>query len=532
LLQVTKERARRSQSTPEALAQQWCRNLQQTFAQPYLAVEHPKVTVPLGETVEVPVFGQPEGILFLPIGPYRTCQPDLSEDGRRLRLTGTAVGEEEIVLRRGRASLGLCVWVRKYAGRFLKPLRALVTGQATPASTLWEAVYQAIWNAVTLEPGARLQVTRPQGIPALRRGQKAWLPVSLRLAGEGYLPVEGEYEVELVNLDWPRYQAQHLIVSNDPEPFSRPGLLCYAPLTGQEMTRLLYHHKNVASRPLGLEVLLLNPSEESVQVHLRHSAFGPAKDEIYLGHRAMADFFRQKWSNNGYLLELAPQSAWRLWGRRVGPQHVVSGLAEIMPLTSQTLYVQIRATSVTREAGPVAWPQLAGEPTLDHLFPRPHRRLQVTYTPGGPFGFITVGEDPLYSLTRRPLLGNYGVLYEVSLRLVNPTARMAPLEIVFSADGGAARGVLLMNGEFFETGFVPAGEEERLCKLHLRPYEERYVLIYTMPQAGSSYPLRVVARPYRYASAGDKSYYLIPPLRQERRQKKPLGQVGSPGQTD
>jgi hypothetical protein len=93
------------------------------------------------------------------------------------------------------------------------------------------------------------------------------------------------------------------------------------------------------------------------------------------------------------------------------------------------------------------------------------------------------------------LSGNYGVIYNIALLLINPTAEEAPVIILLEPAGGPARGFLLIDGMPVEAAVLTRDSEAELARYLLAPGEHRRVWIETTPQSGSNYPVRVVARP-------------------------------------
>jgi hypothetical protein len=61
--------------------------------------------------------------------------------------------------------------------------------------------------------------------------------------------------------------------------------------------------------------------------------------------------------------------------------------------------------------------------------------------------------------------------------------------------GGPARGVLLVDGALIETAMIQRNAEAPISSYLLGPGQTRTIHIVTMPQAGSNYPVRIVARP-------------------------------------
>ena len=108
---------------------------------------------------------------------------------------------------------------------------------------------------------------------------------------------------------------------------------------------------------------------------------------------------------------------------------------------------------------------------------------------------MTIGDQPIEGLADGDsLAGNYGVIYDIHLQLHNPTSETASVDILLEAAGGPARGVVLVDGSPAQAAMFGAIRESRVARFALAPGEERRVHIETMPQGGSSYPVRLVAR--------------------------------------
>jgi hypothetical protein len=122
--------------------------------------------------------------------------------------------------------------------------------------------------------------------------------------------------------------------------------------------------------------------------------------------------------------------------------------------------------------------------------------VKASYRVGGAWTFITIGDQPAVGIVDGDRLqGSYGVMYDVSLELSNPTATPAQVQIMMEAAGGPARGALLVDGRLTEVAMIRKTEEAPVAVYPLAPGETRTVRISTMPQSGSNYPVRLVARP-------------------------------------
>jgi hypothetical protein len=493
-LTITQALAQKLQATPQALAQSWLKTLQKTFNQPYLALPQQEILVPQGATVEVPVSSTAAGEWKGTLEGTGCSRVQLRQSRRRLIVEGLKPGREGFTLSCGGLELRVAILVRLWAGWVRLPVIATVTGQAPPADFLAEAVRNALTTAAEVQPGSQLDLGPLPSLPGpVGPGQTLQAQVPVKISGRDYLPFTATVPVTVRNHPWSPREAEQLIVSNDPENVRQPGLLAQSRLIPQQASRLLYHHKNGSSEPLFWGVYLVNPTDRWAQVHVQHNVFGPNRDEIYVGHVVTAAFWRDRLQGNGYQVQIPPRSGWPLLSRPVGPQGVISGLAEMTPQSEEPLVCQVFADRRPRNQ-PWSLPD-PDPPAVGWVCRRPSQFQEATYTVGGRHTFISIGKEPLIGLSRRPLPGNYGVLYHIQLTLTNPTEREASIEIAFSADGGVARGVVLIEGQICETGLVLASAEERLQRLTLPPHGKRRLRLQIMPQAGSHYPLRLVVRP-------------------------------------
>lgn len=494
LITVTEALARKSGASPAALAQAWLKNLQNAFNQPYLALPQREILVPQGTTVEVLLNGTIPGKWQVILEGNGCSRVQLQPSRRQLLVEGLKPGQEWLTLRGGGMELRVLILVRIFAGQIRPPVVATVTGQAPPAAFLMEAVRNALIGAAEVQPGSHLELgSISPPAETVGGGRTLQVQIPVKISGRDYVPFAATVPVTVRNRPWFPREAEQLIVSNDPENVRRPGLLAQGQLLPQQTNRLLYHHKNVSSEPLFWGVCIVNPTAQPAQVHIQHNVFGPNRDEIYVGHIVTAAFWRDRLQGNGYHIQIPPSSGWSILSCRVGPQAVISGLAEMTLQSEQPLICQVFADASYRT-------QLWTPPTRDPeplglVCRRPYKFQEASYVVGRRHTFIAIGKEPLISLSRRPLVGNYGVLYNVNLTLSNPTAQEAAVEIAFSADGGVARGVVVIDGQIRETGLVLASAEERLHQLTLPPYGKRRLRLQIMPQAGSNYPLRLIARP-------------------------------------
>jgi hypothetical protein len=90
--------------------------------------------------------------------------------------------------------------------------------------------------------------------------------------------------------------------------------------------------------------------------------------------------------------------------------------------------------------------------------------------------------------------GDYGVLYDISVRIDNPTPEPRVVRLVLAPDAGGAQGIFLVEGKWIEAPHLSPPAEFQLARFLLSPQEHRVVNIRTLPVGGSAYPVTLVVR--------------------------------------
>ncbi|MFN4180123.1 MAG: hypothetical protein ACK4I8_07395, partial [Armatimonadota bacterium] len=111
------------------------------------------------------------------------------------------------------------------------------------------------------------------------------------------------------------------------------------------------------------------------------------------------------------------------------------------------------------------------------------------------WNFISVGRFGLkHPIKGRVLRGNYGVLYRISIKFVNPTNRSWRAQVVVEPTGGVVRGAFLVDGKLVELPLLRPHDERVIHEFTLSPNQNRTVNVITVPSAGSFYPIQIIAR--------------------------------------
>jgi len=493
VLTVDSAVAKAMQSSREALAEQWAARLREVFSRPYLSLPAPSQVVPVGERRTVIVGGRWDQLRV--VADPQIVNASYDPAARVVSLLGTAPGQTHVLLDAGSAQIMLPVQVMKYAGQVALTAEAVVTGKVAPTWVMKRAASAAVYYSIAAEPGASAEIN---GIvpdkPTIRPGESAGISVAVTLAGPGYLPVRANPQVRVVNRAIPPAEASVLMVSNRPERLPSPGLWYEGRIPEGHPARLLYHHVNATGADAELAIELVNPTDRPVRVQIVEASGGPSPDEIFVGHKAARDFLERQRDDVGYVVAMPQGCSYTASATLVKRGQVISGLAELRVLDAGELRVRVRLRPPSSDlVAPVPAPP---ERLSTWVFSEPHKRFEVKYRVGEHWAFATIGDRQVLSSTGRELLdGDYGVFYDVTFEVENPTDSPAEVELGFMPGGGLARGIVVIDGRIYETGLLRHGETQRVHAFTIGPHARRELRVRIMPQAGSNYPVKLVMRP-------------------------------------
>lgn len=520
LLYATRADARAAGTTPVSLAQAWAASLRRCLSIPPLSLSVSEVLVPFGESRQVRVTGWLEGsVVVAPTGSPDdgVADPAVIGDGRTIQVTGRAVGQERVLVSVGDLSVPLTVTVRKYAGEVRTSEPVVITGVAAPAAFVREVVGAAIARNAQLEPGAQVQVAssiRLSTVPDV--GQSTTASAQVRVVGSGYIPREQEVRLTVVNRFLAFSDAVLLMVSNEPERVQRPQTLFTGEVGDGQGARLLYHHMNGLVQDGLFQIEILNPSDSARVVHLLGAASAPMRDTVRVGYIAGEMFLRALLNNMGHTITVPPQSKVVLLAQKIRPLDTTSGVLQMRVLPTEgaqglppcllKVSMQVLQNQPVPLVGTtVAWGFMAPRPITaeelrqiagnDHIYPTSHKVLTATYVVGQRWQFIRIGEQAVRNHTeQRKLDGNYGVIYEVRVELVNPTDRVRDVELAFEPSGGEAGAVFAIGGDVLGIPRAFPPTDRSITRVRLQPNQRRTITIRTMPLAGSHYPATLMVR--------------------------------------
>lgn len=462
---------------------------------PTLGVNAEQLVVPAGETRTLALRGTARGQLAARTEDQDTATARAVPGKALVEVRGVAPGKTIVHVERDGKDAAFAVFVKKSAGRVGEMPSAVVTGTLAPAEYVRRIAAERMLDGVQRETGAVVRVAGPaEGVRPLARGQSAEVVFPVAITGEGYLPVRASVRVRVRNVQLPAQETRLLLYSNDPETVKQCGSLYQGLIETGGAARLLYHHQNGTGRPFVFQVHLLNPGPEPAEVHVIEGDAGPFVDAIQVGHRAGHRYLDAATKGIGYVTRIPARGARTIYTTNVPHDDVVSGIYGLRILTGGPVVAQVAA-----QPGPTLPTVRAGlletareEP---NTYPTPEKDERYQYTCGEHWTFVPLGRKAITAKDpNRKLFGNYGVLYNITVDLNNPSDEEKTVRILLNPEAGWARGVFLIEGKLVEAPQIAPPGEAVLWTVRLAPQEQRRVSIRSIPVGGSSYPVSIVVR--------------------------------------
>lgn len=511
---VREKRKRAARAAAVDRLQKWSYALRRALALPGLVIRDNGLVVPLGETRPLPIAGPAQGPITVyaenvEAGGYKRLGVAVDAVRGDIVLTGFQPGREKLTLVRNGAVATVYVAVRPYAAKFTAPQTVTVTGSETPAALSSRFATLAARDSVELTPGATLTVPeRPAAAKNITPGQAQMIPIAVRATGPEMIPVERKIFVSVINRAVNKVGATTLFYSNNPERVKEPATLFVGRMPKEPgATRLLYHHQSVTEKNLRFSAELINDGFAPTRLQFIGGDAGPERDTIWVGYRAASDFVNALESDTGVIIEVPARSRLPLSSLRLPPGFTISGLMQIRIVSGPAPLVRLAIEAwderpedlafVPRPMGDVL---LTGNGTVaqsDHIYPAPSKKVEAEYTVGGNWTFLKFGRVPLASTADPATLlhGNYGVFYEIAVKLNNPTDQKSVARVVFEPSAGMAGGIFLIGNKRIEIPQTDKLKEHTLETYTLQPGECRNVSIRTLPLSGSNYPATIIVRP-------------------------------------
>lgn len=492
VVRLTAGQAALSGSTPAELVAVWAGRLRALFHDPYLFVMSDVVALPWGETRTVAIGGRFSAPVQASSRSPEVVAATLDPGRRAVRLRALDTGDVTVRLRAGSAEAALEVVARKWAARIAPTARLAVSGPPEGNTDPWllRAMRVAARAAVVEQPGARVTLEEVQ----LTRTRASVLAAA---SGRELLSLHRRIRVELTSAQEITAPPARAVLSNDPERVPGPQPLARARLEPGQVTHFLWHHLACGPGKLQVAVRLCNSGRTPAAVLVTGADSGPSKDEVYVGNEAMARFVGLTCSRRGEVFALPPRRQCELSRLGMSPGEVVSGVARMTLLSGQGVFVEVEAVapgSCRDDLEPVPAALTPASPTRCLELPG-YKALGTRQTVGEGWKFLSIGRTPEGDPRAARLRGDYGVLHDARITFDNPRGQRARLEVALRSGGGAARAVVVVEGQLRTTRLLREGDEEVIYECHTQAATTTANLR-LIPQSGSNYPLTIIVRSF------------------------------------
>jgi hypothetical protein len=453
----------------------------------------------LGRSLSVHVQSPPSGILILSGYDAGLVRAIFNPIDRTIDLSGLRTGTTTITATdEFGLSASLPVTVQAYAGKAYSSTSVTITGDPASSNYVAEAAAAAATLVAYPEPGAKVKALPEQvrGNHELAADESVTVVVPLSIAGPGYAPYHQDVTVVVTNLAQPPVPPKNLLVSDFPETLVENGTLFYADVTFEQPARLLYYHYNsTTSAPRRVVVKAQNSGVESSFLELIAGIAGPSPNVLAVGHESTKRFLVREAQSEGQVFEVPPHATVNISDQIMPPGTLVSGLMQLRVVSGS----DVRVAVVVQDAsdipvGPISETLLSS--AVRHargVYSVPDFTYDISYAIGDDPASLTIGKLPLPNLVQGEVLGgDYGVKQSASLTLMNPNPTGARVGMWFDPRGGRATGTFLIDGALVELHPVDVGKPALLRTFDVPANGYRRVGIVTMPEGGSSYPVRVI----------------------------------------
>ncbi|HEY0394043.1 MAG TPA: pilus assembly protein N-terminal domain-containing protein [Candidatus Elarobacter sp.] len=473
-----------------------------TPTQPPIVIEPPQVAVEPGKTVAARVNGS-LGALTATVADPSVATVVVDQAQRVVYVSGVKVGSTTVSVTDSRGvTRDVPVRVAYAAGTVAEETTLRVTGNPSSADYLREAVADAVERAATLRPGVTLALS-PDRVPIhgdLKIDNRIAVDVPVHIEGNGYLPVNGVTHVVVENTALPPIQPARLLVSDYPERLTANGVLFTARLDRAQAQRFLYYHYNPGNEP-GRRILLKahNASNAWGMVQLIEGSAGPGANEMEVGHLSTKRFLVREARNEGRVVPIAPGATVNLVDHPLPAQAVVSAILQLRLVTGDPLDLTLvaqDAAAPTDQSIDTTQLLAGGAPHARGVYPVPTFFFDRTYDVDGEDLEIAIGQLPLPNLRQgEALSGDYGVEQSMSVVIVNMTRAPRAIALYANPRGGRATGTFIVDGTLVQAHALAAFSKFKIWQERINAGTFRRIKIVTMPEGGSSYPLRLIFAP-------------------------------------
>jgi hypothetical protein len=474
-----------------------------TPTQPPIIVDPPSASVVLGGSIRLHIL-QVAGTVTAVSADPTVAEAGVEQDTRTLIVVGRKVGTTIVTVGDARGlTRTVAIRVALPAGSVADAAVVRITGRPATELFVKEQAAQAALRRAFARPGTSviiapddIVVRDPLGIDRV-----ANVDVPVQIAGPEYITIQGTTHVRVENFAQPVVRPASLFVSDFPETLRESGVLYTADLQPHAAQRFLYYHYNPKNQPERRIVLRVeNPSPEPALVQFISGSGGPGANEMEVGHLSTEAFLVRLAQNEGTVVEIPANSTVTLVDQALPPGTVVSNLLQLFEIAGAPLHLTLTAQNFD---DPVDGPAqrtalLSGDhPHARGIYPIPEFFFDYAYDADGPDLEMPIGQIPLPNLVKgQALSGDYGVLQSITVRMTNYDRHYARnVALYANPRGGRATGTFIIDGVLVQAHALPPFSHYKLRQYSIPPGGFVRTEVVTMPEGGSSYPLRLIVAP-------------------------------------
>ena len=436
-----------------------------------------------------------------------------------MTVVGRALGTTTVTLTDARGlTRDVAVRVALPAGTVAPFTTVRLTGNPATSLFVKEQALAAALKAATIRPGAKV-VAPIEAIAfdsPLNVDDVATVSVPIILQGDQYFTAQGTTRVRVINYAQPPIRPGALLVSDYPETLRENGTLFRRRSTIGPRCAFSTITTTPAVSPIGASCSRSQiPAVSRRACSSSTAAAARARNEMEVGHISTQRFLVHLAQNEGTVLTIDGHTTVTLYQQLLPAKSVVSGILQLHeiegPQLQMALFAQDAADPVD---GPLQMDTLleGGHPHARGVYPIPEFFFDYSYECDGPNLEMPIGQIPLPNLLEGQALGgDYGVLQQITVRMVNNDPHNArDVALYANPRGGGATGTFVIDRVLVQAHQMAAFGRYKLREYTIPPGSFVRTEITTMPEAGSSYPLRLIVGPDDGSAppgAGDSPVY-------------------------
>jgi hypothetical protein len=200
--------------------------------------------------------------------------------------------------------------------------------------------------------------------------------------------------------------------------------------------------------------------------------------------------------NEGTVVTIPPNTTINLVDHPLPPGNVVSAILQLREIAGVSVHLVLVAQDANAPLDQsVDTTQLlsGGVAHARGEYQVPQFYFDYSYQVGGDNLEIPIGQLPLPNLRKgEALAGDYGVQQAITVTIVNSGSGAEPVAIYANPRGGRATGTFLIDRTLVQAHALPVFSRYKIWQEAIAAHTFRRVQIITMPEGGSSYPLRLI----------------------------------------